>query len=323
MGDKSKIEWCDATWNVIGGCTKVSKGCEHCYALGMSWRMQNNPKAPDRYRGVVEKVDGELRWTGQVNLDHEALEQPLRWTKPRRIFVQSMGDLFHPDVPGTFIDQVMKTVLLAPQHTFMVLTKRARRMFDYFYGENPLDYAPEFPKNLWLGVTAENQARAEERLPWLLQTPAAVRFVSIEPMLGPVTLQGGNVPDNPDGPWPEGPLYDYAYLRGVTGNRRVDLVIVGGETGPEARPMHPDWVRSVRDQCREAGTSFFFKHWGAWLHDSQMSTGQRERARLGAAHENRRVHEWPDGSVSVRIGKKAAGRLLGGREWNETPERQE
>lgn len=274
MGDKTGIEWTDATWNPVTGCSKVSQGCKNCYALRDWPRLAANPKLP-AYHG---------RKFTDVRCHPERLDQPLRWRRPRRIFVNSMSDLFHEDVPFEFIDQVFAVIALSPRHTFQVLTKRPERMRGYLAerhlrGSDPCTHENrewfvndaaiglsggncglfDWPlPNAWLGVSVENQATADERIPILLDTPAAVRWVSAEPLLGPVSLRWMNA-------WPENAPATAMnpYNGGVTdyldGLRRLDWIVAGGESGPKARPMHPDWVRDLRDQCAKAGVAFFMK----------------------------------------------------------------
>jgi len=211
------------------GCDPVSEGCAHCYARAMIRRFAGRKGWPETPNGVT--------------LFPERLEQPLRWRKPRHVFVCSMSDLFHQNVPFDFIDRVWRVMDNCPQHTFMVLTKRPARMLDYW--NRRADIARSMGvafSNVWLGVTAENQQRADERIPVLLDTPAAVRFVSIEPMLGPVNLLD--------------------YMRGFgrfEQSAGLDWIIVGGETGPGARLMRAEWALSVAEQCTNAGVPFFFK----------------------------------------------------------------
>jgi protein gp37 len=268
----TKIEWADVTWNPVTGCTAVSEGCAHCYAERMAHRLAGRfgyPAQPHEF---------------DVTLHEDRLEEPLHWRKARRVFVCSMSDLFHPDVPEDYIWRVIETCWKAKPHTFMILTKRSARMLDVL--SKSMWWLNDTPDNIWLGVTVENQARADERIPILLEIPAPVHFVSIEPMLGPVTLQGGNVPEDPDGPWSEDePSYDFAYLRGVSNDRRIDWVIAGGETGPGARLMKREWAESLLDQCQSAGVPFFYKGAGT--------------ARMKKSHPNYRK--------------------LNGREWNEIP----
>lgn len=269
MSDKSKIEWTDATWNPVTGCSKVSEGCRNCYAQTFA----------ERFRGTP----GHYFENGfDITLRPDKLDQPLKWKKPRRIFVNSMSDLFHEDVPFDFIDRVFVVMSLAEHHTFQILTKRPSRMKEYL-SKNRLKHIGlnEWPLlNIWLGVSVENQKAADERIPLLLQTPSAVRFLSCEPLLGPVNLSMRT-----------------DRFEMVPG---IDLVIVGGESGYNARPMHPDWAMSIRDQCQAAGVAFFFKQWGEW-----------------APVLNPEPHA--AAKAFNKVGKKKAGRLLDGREWNEMP----
>jgi len=305
---KSKIEWTDAVWNLTTGCSKVSAGCAHCYAEREWRRLAGNPMTA--YYG---------RKFNDVACHPERLYQPLRWKKPRKIFVNSMSDLFHDDVPEKFIAKVFAIMDLARQHTYMVLTKRPERAakllsdedFQFHVGwfqsqairefglPEPEEIGP-FPfKNVWIGVSVENQATADERIPLLLQAPAKVRFISAEPLLGPVDLS----------PWLGISRYEEGAAWARDTGSDLDWVIAGGESGPNARPMHPDWVRSLRDQCQTAGTKFFFKQWGEWT--SQFPQG------LSLAH---RAEAYRHGQSFYRVGKKIAGRELDGRTWDELPE---
>lgn len=307
----SKIEWTDETWNPVTGCTKVSAGCAHCYAERMARRLAGRcgyPEAPDHFK---------------VTLHPKRLDQPLHWKKPRMVFVCSMGDLFHEDVPDEYIDRVWSKFYECPQHTFQVLTKRPERMYQWLVNE--LHNWRPLP-NVWLGVTAENQTTADERIPVLLQIPAAVRFVSIEPMLGPVDLR--SIHQRVDS-------VNY-YIDALSGNvvwleqrdigsepmgeqsQALDWVIVGGESGPGAQPMDPDWARSIRDQCQAAGVPFFFKQWGAWVKFSSMP-GYNWTQVVFMDEQGKEIDP-QNGCAFYRVGKKAAGRLLDGREWNEMPE---
>jgi protein gp37 len=283
------IEWTDETWNVVTGCKRVSPGCDNCYAARLAaGRLRGHP----RYEGVAEMAEAGPRWTGEVRWHRELLEQPLRWQRPRRIFVCAQSDLFHPYVPPCFIADVWAVMASAKQHTFQVLTKRPARM-QYLLTDPPGGVTWPLP-NVWLGVSVEDQQRAEERIPLLLQTPAALRYVSCEPLLGAVNLK----------------LYLPLTTRGRGGPIRAEggigWVIGGGESGPGARPMHPDWARSLRDQCQAADVPFFFKQWGAW---APYRTGIHGASDVDVA-----------GQVMTRIGKRRAGRLLDGREWEEMPE---
>ncbi len=239
MADGSAIEWTDATWNPVTGCTKITAGCDNCYAARFS----------ERFRGVP----GHPFENGfDLTLRPERIAQPLSWRRPRMIFVNSMSDLFHKGVPRDFIDRVFDTMETAGWHVFQVLTKRSSLMRDYlrrrYRGATP-------PAHIWLGVSVEDR-RARTRIEHLREAPAAIRFLSIEPLIGPVGAM------NLDG---------------------IHWVIAGGESGPNARPMHVDWALDVRNQCAEQGVAFFFKQWG----------GMRP---------------------------KSGGRSLDGREWNELPD---
>lgn len=340
MADKTNIEWTDRTWNAIRGCTRVSEGCRNCYAENMAARFSD----PGQWgHGLATRKPN--RWTGKVVLDEAALLKPLRWKKPRKIFVTSIGDPFHPDVPDEWIDRLFAVMALCPQHTFQLLTKRPERMWEYMNGlkqrafENDCtttDYilshciddewwagmgrrVPGRLKwplpNLWLGVSVENQEQADQRIPHLLATPAVVRFLSCEPLLGPINFEGCWV-DDPD------PRVHINWLE------RLDWVIVGGESGPAARPMHPDWVRELRDQCNQAQTPFLFKQWGEWAPGETVTrqTGWMPTAswfndewRLSEenlATTDNHIDDEPD---LYRVGKKAAGRLLDGVDHNGYP----
>ena len=251
MMGTTKIEWAERTWNPVTGCTPISEGCQNCYAERMSKRLAGRAGYP-----AEEPF--------QVTLHPDRLEEPLRWRKARKVFVCSMSDLFHDDVPDDFIEKVFNVMDRCGAehnatgnrgHIFMVLTKRPHRMkafVDRWWRSFQAHGVEPYMERIWLGVTAENQDQADKRIPILLQIPAAVKFVSVEPMLGRLTLDD----------------YINAYYPGPLGDG-ISWVICGGETGPGARPMHPDWVRSLRDQCEEAGVPFFFKQWGEW---AQMDT---------------------------------------------------
>lgn len=320
MSRNSSIEWCDDTWNPVSGCTKVSAGCDNCYAETFA----------ERWRGT----SGHYFEHGfDVQLRPDKLTLPLRWRKPRRIFVNSMSDLFHDSVPDEYIAKVFAVMAAAPQHTFQVLTKRHARMrsllsskefeaavflahdegcFDGYFGYSKLPLP-----NVWLGISAENQQWADIRIPELLDTPAAVRWVSAEPLLGPIDL------DNCGG-------YQAVTPKPFPGLTYLKWVVVGGESGPKARPMHPDWARSLRDQCQEAGVPFLFKQWGeyapgriiespqfrggAYFDDGGHVVGGNPAVSLPS------VHNFGDGTGAYRAGKGRAGRLLDGREWNEYPQ---
>jgi len=334
------ISWTDETWNPVVGCSIVSPACTNCYAMSMASRIERMAPAQGRethYAGTTKVVNGKPVWTGKLARapDH-IVTAPLRWTRARRIFVNSMSDLFHHDLPDEWIDEVFAVMALAPQHTFQILTKRPERMRTYLtrdwasaarfhvesltlptVSKNAGDAqerlrrytsrgVPHPLENVWLGVTAEDQARADERIPPLLSTPAAVRFVSAEPLLGPIDLPAAGMKWN-------------GRLDRETGERRfLDWVIVGGESGPGARPMHPDWARSLRDQCYAAGVPFFFKQWGDWFPYAERDAA----GNVNVVNKGERpglFHEWSNGVFSVRLGKKAAGRFLDGVTHDATP----
>jgi len=265
MADKSKIEWTDATWNPIRGCSRLSPGCggaNHqggCYAEKIAARFSEPGMA---FHGFAERTKHGGRWTGKMALVASALDQPLRWKRPRRIFVNSMSDLFHENLPDEAIDQVFAVMALAPQHTFQVLTKRADRMRRYFdFGGDWQRRVSKrasgalvqaFLPNVWLGVSVEDQERADDRVPHLLATPAAKRFLSCEPLLGPVDLR--HVASTDDG-------YINALSSSIGPN--LDLVIVGGESGPRSRPFDIQWARDIVAQCKPADVACFVKQLGA------------------------------------------------------------
>lgn len=270
MSDKSNIQWTEATWNPVAGCTRVSAGCDNCYAVQMSHRLELMGQA--KYAGLtVLNNRGDRHFNGTVRCDEDALTIPLKWRKPRRVFVNSMSDLFHKDVPFEFVDRVFAVMALCPQHTFQVLTKRPERMAEYLNEDRRADNAfgwhfsaaqrrvktvsddiaesrrrsgidesnwnnawPLF--NVWLGTSCENQAAADARIPHLLRCPAAVRFLSCEPLLGPLDRLPLAV---------------------------IHWVIVGGESGPGARPCAVEWNRSIVRQCAAAGVSCFVKQLGS------------------------------------------------------------
>jgi protein gp37 len=320
---ETKIEWADRTWNPLRGCSKVSEGCRNCYAIRVAHRF-GGPGQP--YEGLTQASPNGPNWTGKVELVPDALEQPFKWHKPQRVFVNSMSDLFHPEVPYDFIHRVWETMAGAEQHTFQILTKRPERMRDWVRKHGTIigTELPALP-NVWLGVSVEDQRAADERIPLLLQTPAAVRFLSCEPLLGPVGL----------GKWLLSPgwtpsYYDPDNIHGHPNpeptNEHIQWVIVGGESGPGARPMHPDWAISLRDQCQAAGVEFHFKQWGEWApatcdNFDVMSHKMMALSGDGTDHTKTLYEHHPnDVELMARIGKKSAGRLLDGREWNEFPE---
>lgn len=336
MSDNSSIEWTDATWNPVTGCSVVSPGCTNCYAMGLAGtRLRNHPS---RAGLTIDTKAGPI-WNGEVRLNEQWLTQPLKWKRPRTIFVCAHGDLFHESVPDEWIDRVFAVMALAPQHTFQVLTKRAKRMREYI-SANPgfrirdamqsirrqsvIEMSWPLP-NVWLGVSAEDQKRADERVPELLATPAAVRFVSAEPLLGPIHFGYLGWP-NKESAKRTGynALAGFFYENGEITDRlpRLDWIIVGGESGPSARPMHPDWPRAIRDQCAAVGVAFFFKQWGEW---SALPPGEGEwptdaRTMIRLCKDGTK---FKDGWPMQRVGKKFAGRILDGCTHDEMPRRSE
>lgn len=387
----TSIEWTDATWNPIRGCSRVSEGCRHCYAEKIAYRFSG---AGLPYEGLAMKVNGHASWTGKVAFVEAHLLDPLtdpdmrepviehkdrclktarlkdgKWesvcgcpARPRRIFVDSMSDLFHENVSDEWIDRIFAVMALCPQHQFQVLTKRPERMLKYLAGACgriadlvvrmrrecgdksivvPLPHIAlghvRWPlANVWLGVSVENQAAADERVPVLLQTPAAVRFISAEPLLerldlpwlgieiaGSRWVERDGAPDS----------FKQAWASLMAGGPKLDWVIVGGESGPGARPMHPDWGRSLRDQCRGA-VPFFFKQWGEWVpcghlppnHGIPAESVPPDRVRwVNADGRSAPIGNAGDldlgpQNLVMRVGKKTAGALLDGREWREFPE---
>ncbi len=237
---QTKIEWAEKSWNPVTGCSPVSEGCLNCYAARFAKRLAGRYGYP--------KDD-----PFQVTVHHERFEEPLHWKKPSRIFVCSMGDLFHNEVPSQFVEDTFEVMSQCSQHTFVVLTKRPQniqaKLYEQIGTSARLLGGGDFLPNVWFGVTAENEARADERIPLLLRIPAVVRFVSLEPMLGPVTFRWAQ--------WCA--VRDHNHLDGL---RMLDWVICGGETGPDVRWMDLEWARRIRDECREVGVPFFFKKAG-------------------------------------------------------------
>lgn len=318
----TKIEWTDETWNPLVGCSRISEGCDHCYAIGTVHR----GLAP-QHRGLTVHVEGEgTDWNGTVRLAEHRLDEPLRRTKPTRWFVNSLSDLFHPAVDDDTIARIFAVMHLAHRHTFQVLTKRPQRMarllssheFHAMVGSEILALPDAGPaalaaawtwpaRNVWLGTSIELD-KYSWRADHLRATPAAVRFISAEPLLGPL------------------PSLD------LTG---IDWLIVGGESGPGARPVHPQWVRELRDRCQSSyrvvghdhvgqvteathRPAFFFKQWGDWAPATYTEPdGRRPHRLIFTLPRN-----WPENERGVyvdRVGKKAAGRELDGRTWDEFP----
>jgi len=351
MGAKSKIQWCDATWNPVLGCSPVSAGCANCYAARWAWRLYQ--MGLQRY-DILANPDG--TWTGSVHFVEGELNRPLTWRKPKRIFVCSMSDLFHSRVQPFLWDEVFSRMVLTPRHTYFILTKRPERMRDVLaapgMAERVLRKATSFPlpfhptgkpawpqwppKNVFVGTSIEDQPTADARLPFVMELAALGwrTMVSAEPLLGPVMMRWR---DKPAG---ERYVWGYDYLTGVEfgphhcnrGKPRLDWVICGGESGPNARPMHPDWARSLRDQCAAADVPFFFKQWGEWMPCSAMDDEEEAPggAPWGYIGDDGIFDPGEDGVFSCRngikdeqtfrVGKHRAGRLLDGVEHNAFPE---
>lgn len=309
MGRETGIEWTDSTWNPIRGCSRVSEGCRNCYAESVAARFSGAGQAYERlaeFRVIGQGTPEERvepHWTGKVKFFDKHLEDPLRWRAPRKIFVNSMSDLFHESVEDDWLIQIFAVMQACPQHTFQILTKRPLRMFSWMTEENgdlvslagaelasqkgwchAHEDGPWPLKNVWLGVSVEDQHTANVRLPLLAQTRAAARFVSYEPAIGPVDF-GVALPKQE---W----------------RCSIEWVICGGESGQLARPMHPEWARSARRFCTDYQIPFFFKQWGEFL--PAMQDG-RNKTELNCSDE------------PLRVGKKKAGAVLDGVEWKEFP----
>ncbi len=247
MADNSSIEWTEATWNPVAGCTILSPGCTNCYAMRMADRLE--AIGQEKYRGLTRHSGGRAKWNGQIRIDEASLEIPKKWRTGKLIFVNSMSDLFHEQVPFAFIERVFQVMASTPHHTYQVLTKRADRLA-------AISDSLNWPQNVWMGVSVES-AEYLWRIDDLRRSNAAIKFLSLEPLLGPIEEMN---------------------LEGIS------WAIAGGESGPGSRPMNPDWVRSIRDQCQSSRVAFHFKQWGG-------------------------------------ANKKKAGRILDGRTWDEYPKR--
>jgi protein gp37 len=302
---QTSIEWTDRTWNPIRGCSRVSEGCRHCYAESIAARFSHGV-----FKGFAERTPDGPRWTGEVVLMKDKLLEPLSWREPSRVFVNSMSDLFHEKLPDDSIDQVFAVMALTPQHTYQVLTKRPNRMLAYltaryvrdgvsaFASEIAGDPAPDMVVrfwpllNVWLGVSVEDQATADERIPLLLQTPAAVRFISAEPLLESVSIYGalttycasetcccylyGTAPGESEN------RHDKVFRWCGQQSRHLDWVIVGGESGPKARPFDVAWARSMVRQCESVSVPVFVKQLGSHVID-----------RNDAGFEGDTLRSWP------------------------------
>jgi protein gp37 len=377
---KSRIEWTEATWNPIVGCSIATPGCTNCYAMKMASRIEamnaglrDGHGAAPHYAGTTQKVKGRAVWTGKLALaPNDTLLAPLRRKKPTIYFVNSMGDLFHEDAPDHWIDLVFAVMALSPQHTFQVLTKRAERMHQYvmladhrIYQYHAVRYwvggecrltGEAFPfrmeqlrrfqwplPNVWLGASAERQHEANERVPELLRTPAALRFISAEPLLGPIDLRALSLDGviSPLDALKHGATYtlqrDGRRFYHAENQPTLDWVIVGGESGKGARPMHPDWALSLRDQCAAAGVKFFFKQWGEWAptHPNWPKCDKHAVANDGTVYRHadiaypagprlgeaiRAGHDKANLTAMYQVGKAKAGRALDGVTHDGMPE---
>lgn len=277
----TKIEWAEETWNPIIGCSKISEGCKNCYAEKMSARLASMGKYG--YNEVVSN----RKFNGQLYFKTKELDKPKEWHTPRSVFVCSMSDLFHDCISDEWVEMVfnaMATDILQPcKHRYMILTKRPQKMYEFFK-KHTKEGGPIAWPNVWIGTTVENQKRADERIPWLLKIPAAVRFLSVEPMLGAINL--GNMRND----W-------------------VHWVICGGETGPGARPLKPFRAQYLKKQCVEKTIPFFFKTWGEWVNEKDWIAS-------GGSISERTIR---DETGMARIGKKLAGHRLEGKEWRQFP----
>jgi protein gp37 len=357
MAGKSPIEWTEHTWNPVVGCSIVSPGCTNCYAMHMAARIEamsaelqrQGKRGGAHYAGTTKSVKGTPVWTGKLALAPESvLDAPLQRRKPTIYFVNSMGDLFHEDADEEWIFRVFERMAVARHHRFQILTKRAERMRAILSDpefQNCLKSTlrviddPDNPfqwplPNVWLGVSAERQQEFNERWPHLRDTPAAIRFISYEPALG--RLDACEVL----GIWQRQLQDNVGSRRRFEWERfpvavRPDWFICGGESGPNARPMHPDWARSLRDQCAAAGVPFFFKQFGEWAPHRPVAGGDLggdvRAGRVRIVHPSGRSdvevsqatggrNTEPGSRYMLRVGKKAAGRVLDGKEHSEFPE---
>lgn len=326
MADHTEIEWTDATWNPITGCSIVSPGCTHCYAMVLAGTRLKNHESRS---GLTKQVNGNHVWTGEVRFNAQWLDQPLRWTKPRKIFVCAHGDLFAEGVPDEWIDQVFAVMALAPQHTFQVLTKRPKRMQEYvralflrsgtvachaawssrgaqdpdgIYAQVSKAVRTHLP-NVWLGVSVEDQRRADERRDMLacLAAEGWTTWVSYEPALGPIDWRSWEF---------------------------LEWLVSGGESGPDARPSHPDWHRAARDFCAAYGIPYLFKQWGEYAPRRAAEPGDQVDARKALIVRpdggiTSGLLPYPDAWIMDKVGKRRAGRLLDGVEHNAFPQQRE
>lgn len=362
----TNIEYVEDTWNPLGGCEKISEGCKNCYAINMAWRLAHIPATKGRYLPLVYKTEnGNKNWSGTINLFPDVLMKPLKAKKPTKYLI-SMTDLFHKDVPFDYIDKVFAVMALCERHTFLITTKRADVMADYFsniqYRSEAIAIEAEMISgldrehkrqdwalplhNVWLGVSVENQKAAQERIPHLLMSPAAVHWLSIEPLLGPVDITEivwGSILFNPLTGVFDLPEIPHPRIEG-----KIDWVVVGGESGNNARGYHPEWIYSLQKQCENAKVPFFFKQWGEWYTRWRRTAQSDGKSKPHFMYWRDYLHFtqklWADkddicvdmdGNVCKigkdfmnakypvvilsKVGKKEAGRLLNGFEYNAMP----
>jgi protein gp37 len=347
MADKTGIEWTDATWNPVRGCSRKDRGCLHCYAEVQAARIERMDRGrgvavgEGSYDGLTKIVNGRPTWTGELRQVPDLLDQPLRWRRPRLIFANSMSDLFHANVPFDFVDQVFAIMALAPQHTFQVLTKRQDRMAEYLSAADLQerislladDMAAKYRRqradevaggavfwpmpHVWLGFSAHDQASFDNR--WQDARKVAelgwLTWVSLEPLLGPVDLS-----EVLDAEWSREGWQSNQHALDMP---LLSWVVVGGESGDLAEPMHPDWPGLLRDQCKAVGVPYLFKQWGEWAPFEELSEELRARdldpiiVRFdGSTCQGEFVG---NNRLMLRTGKKASGRLLKGIEHNGYP----
>jgi protein gp37 len=304
------IEWTGRTWNPVAGCGIVSPGCTNCYAMKSAHKLSKHPDPAvnEKYSGLTKLVNGKPVWTDEVRLWEPSLHEPGKWRKPALVFTNSMSDLFHKDMPKQAIARVWASMAIYNRHTYQVLTKRPEIMVDWLYdpaspaavqaemGVVPLT---EWPlPNVWVGTSVEDQRRADERIRMIRRAPAAVRFLSMEPLLGPTSISQA--------------------LQGMSLEKSLlDWVIVGGESGTGSRPMHPDWVRTIRDECVESDIPFFFKQVGQFAWINRPASGRKASALM------------PDGKIVdpgtpgaqelLNCGKESAGKEIDGQIWQQMP----
>ena len=354
MADQTKIEWTDATWNIVTGCSVVSPGCTNCYAMRLAGtRLKHHPSR----KGLTRDTRAGPVWTGEVRFNAQWLEQPLRWKKPRMIFVAAHGDLFADGVTDNQLDQIFAVMAFCSWHIFQVLTKRPERMREYLLGRRAR--AGRTLPNAWLGVSVEDEPRAEERIPVLLETPASLHWVSNEPSLGPINwkrwLPAGRRARRPGGEefiaphfymtkcehcgWAgsselcgvdswgdDSDVYCPNCQRSILADEleKIGWIVAGGENGP--RSMHPDWARAARDQAAIADVPFLFKQWGSWKPSTPAEADANPRSgwlsikgRVDRAVKASELYPEAGAAFVEHVGKKAAGRLLDGVEHNGFP----